>query len=204
MTNNNNSNTSNSNNKNNSLNKKNISYLRDKSKKYLKTSEKKNNNINNINSVNIHNNSSKEVIPFYYKPKRILTQKNNNRNKGHINNKSNGEKDLRNNNMSKNKSKETMNSKNISCNKNNENKGIDMHRSFNKISRISSSDKFNLVNNSYVKKKISYKIEHMTDVHNHYNEWKNKPLYLIDDISSHYSKKKMTQIILMKMDLIML
>ena len=190
MTNNNNSNTSNSNNKNNSLNKKNISYLRDKSKKYLKTSEKKNNNINNINSVNIHNNSSKEVIPFYYKPKRILTQKNNNRNKGHINNKSNGEKDLRNNNMSKNKSKETMNSKNISCNKNNENKGIDMHRSFNKISRISSSDKFNLVNNSYVKKKISYKIEHMTDVHNHYNEWKNKPLYLIDDISSHYSKKK--------------
>ena len=41
MTNNNNSNTSNSNNKNNSLNKKNISYLRDKSKKYLKTSEKK-------------------------------------------------------------------------------------------------------------------------------------------------------------------
>ena len=44
----------------------------------------------------------------------------------------------------------------------------------------------------------------MTDVHNLYNEWKNKTLYLIDNISNHYCKKKLQPNILVKIGLIMI
>ena len=66
---------------------------------------------------------------------------------------------------------------------------MDIHRSFNNISRISSSDKFN-INNSSMKKKSNYKIEHLTDIHNYYTENKNKPLYLIDDIINNNKKNE--------------
>ena len=178
---------SNNNFKNNSTNQKKNAYLREDSKKYIKSKEK---NLNN--NINIHNNSSKDVIPFYYKPKRILTQKAS-KTSGHSNSKSNNNnKDLLKNkkevNMNKTKSKENFNTKNIS-NNNINNTGLDIHRSFNNISRVSSSDKFNIINNSYVKKKLNYKIGHMIDIHNYYNENKIKPLYLIDDINLLNNKK---------------
>ena len=181
----------------NNVTQKNSSYLRENSKKNVKSKEKSVNN--NIKSINIHNNIIKDVIPFYYKPKRILTQKASKASKDHKNNKSNyinnidtlkNKKDNINKNMIKTKSKENFNSKNLGNNNLNNMTGIDIHRSFNNISRISSSDKFNIMNNSSIKKKSSFKIEHITDIHNYYNENKNMPIYLIDDILNYINKKK--------------
>lgn len=181
----------------NNITQKNSSYLRENSKKNVKSKEKSVNN--NIKSINIHNNIIKDVIPFYYKPKRILTQKASKASKDHKNNKSNyinnidtlkNKKDNINKNMIKTKSKENFNSKNLGNNNLNNMTGIDIHRSFNNISRISSSDKFNIMNNSSIKKKSSFKIEHITDIHNYYNDNKNMPIYLIDDILNYINKKK--------------
>ena len=185
-------NNSNTNTNANSSNKKNFSYLKENSKKYLKLKEKNVNN--NIKNININNNSNKDVIPFYYKPKRILTQKASKATKDHNNkNNSNYFNNIidKENNMIKTKSKDNFTSKHI-FNSNNLNNmtGIDIHRSFNNISRISSNDKFNLVNNSSIKKKINYQNENITDIHNYFNENKNKPLYLIDDITNHLICKK--------------
>ena len=175
---------SDSNNKNNSSNKNNYSYLRENSSKNCKSKDK---TIHHINNINIHNNSSKEVIPFYYKPKRILTQKASKTNKEDKNN-INGIKFKKDNKMVKTKSKENLNSKNL--NKINNTPGIDIHRSFNNISRVSSNDKFNIINKSYIKKKVNYKIEYLTDLHNYYNDNINKPLYLLDDTNNYFNNKK--------------
>jgi hypothetical protein len=82
-----------------------------------------------------------------------------------------------------------LNSKNISSNTNDEKKGNDIHTFFKKYQ----DDKFNLVISLKWKKRY-YEIEYMTDVHNLYNEWKNKTLYLIDNISNHYCKKNYNKI----------
>ena len=159
-----------------STNKNNNSDLKENFKKNYKSKEK----------INIHNNNSKDVIPFYYKPKRILTQK---ASKTCKENKDNDiTKNKKENKMFKTKSKENFNS-NI-LNKKYNTPGIDIHLSYNNISRISSSDKFNIINNSYIKKKFNYKIEHLTDLHNYYNDSKNKPLYILDDTISYFINKK--------------
>ena len=57
-----------------------ISFLKDNSKKIIKTNENiKNININ-INNINIHNNNGKELKPFYYKPKAFCSSESNNNN----------------------------------------------------------------------------------------------------------------------------
>jgi hypothetical protein len=95
-----------------------------------------------------------------------------------------------NNKMIKTKSKDNFNPKNIGINNINNMPGIDMHRSFNNISRLSPKDKFNINNNSSIKNKINYKIKNIADIHNYYNENKNRPIYLIDDVNN---KKKERQ-----------
>ena len=187
------------NNKNNRSNKNNASYIKENSKKCVKMKEKCMNN--NIKNINIHNNSSKDIIPFYYKPKRILTQKASKKSKDNKNYKNNYISNMDtskkrkykiniNNKMIKTKSKDNFNPKNIGINNINNMPGIDMHRSFNNISRLSPKDKFNINNNSSIKNKINYKIKNIADIHNYYNENKNRPIYLIDDVNN---KKKERQ-----------
>ena len=177
---------------NNSTNKKNFSYLRENSKNYLKLNDKNIKNINNnnyhINKINTQNNNSKEVIPFYYKPKKIskTSKENTNNHKSNFYN-NDLSKNKKNNILFKTKSKENLNSKIINNNMNTMT-GIDIHRSFNNISRISPSDKLNIINNN-MNKKINYKIDHIVDIHNYLNNIKNKPIYLIDDINNNLVNK---------------
>ena len=173
----------------NSQDKKNISLNKEKSKKILKSSQKiKNININNIN---IHNQSDKNIKPFYYKPTSIFNKNPNNNNKIHnkkiIDTKSNLNKSRRLKHLDLTKSKDKILTENGSIKHLNNLTRTDVHRSYNNISRISSKDK---INNSYIKKKINYKLEHVIDVHNYYNDFKYMPIYIIDDSVNTYKNKK--------------
>ena len=173
----------------NSIGKKKYSYAREDSEKILKTEKVKNININNIN---IHNKNIKDVKPFYYKPKTILTKESIKQNKSYRNNKIKifSSNEINKNGTGKdseiNKIKDKLRSNNVSIKNINNLTRTEIHTSFNKATRISSYDKLNLVNiissNSYKNKKINYKLEHAVDVHNYYNNSKNKPLYILDDI----------------------
>ena len=181
------------NSKQNSRDKKNISLNKEKSKKILKTTEKiKNININNIN---IHNQSDKNIKPFYYKPMSIFNKNSNNNNKIHnkriIDTKSNINKNRKLKHLDLTKSKDKILTENGSIKHFNNLTRTDVHRSYNNISRISSKDKINLANNSYIKQKVNYKLEHVIDVHNYYNDFKHMPIYIIDDtINSNKNKKE--------------
>ena len=176
----------------NSLDKKKMSINKKDSKKILKTTEKiKNININNIN---INNQSNKYIKPFYYKPTSIFKNETNINRK--INHKSNMDtkikinKSRRLNHLDLTNSKEKILTKNGSIKKIDNLTRTDIHRSYNNISRISSKDKINLANDSYSNKKVTYKLEHIIDVHNYYNDLKYKPIYIIDDTNNSNKNKK--------------
>ena len=177
----------------NSFDKKKISCNRDESKKFYKSNEKiKSININNIN---IHNKSNKDVKPFYYKPKNILNKVFKNLNHRNNTTSNYSKTKLRKNKGLKNlalaNSIDKMLTKNGSIKNLNNMAGSDIHRSYNNISRISSKDKLNILNNNFgISNKINYKLEQVIDVHDYYNDSKNKPLYIIDDISELYQNKK--------------
>ena len=176
----------------NSKDKKKLYEVRNDSKKMLGSSYK----INNINitNISIHNKSCKDVKPFYYKPKNILkTESNNKTHRYNTNNIYKNKKlNKRSNILDLTKSKDKLLS-NKGSNKNITNlTRTEIHRSFNNISRISSNDKLNMFNkNFYINKKINFKLEHIIDVHDeYYNDNKNKPLYILDDITNYEHNQK--------------
>ena len=172
-----------------SLDKKKFSYVRNDSKKLFKMKEK---NIN-INNINLHNNSCKDVKPFYYHPKSIFSSKSNKRayinntNNNHLNGKIN-KKRIKNFNFTKSKDK-LLSKKNSNKNINNLTR-TEIHKSFNNISRISSTDTLNIINNFYISNKINYTFSQIVDLHNFYNSTNKKVLYMIDDDKSNYSQIK--------------
>ena len=173
-----------------------ISFLKDNSKKIIKTNENiKNININ-INNINIHNKNGKELKPFYYKPKAFCSSESNNNNHRidtnnnfRVNKKLNKKRKLQNLALAKSKDKSL--SKNESIKNISKLTRTEVHRSFNNISRISSKDKLNILNSHFrFNKKSNFKLEHIINVHDYYNDQKNKPLYIIDDINNYAQNKK--------------
>ena len=177
---------------NNSRDKKKMHACRNNSKKILGTK----NEINNINitNISIHNKSCKDVKPFYYKPKSLLKTESDNKTHRYNTNNLYKRKKLnqRLNPLDLTKSKDKLLS-NKGSNKNVTNlTRTEIHRSFNNISRISSSDKLNMFNkNFYINKKINFKLEHIIDVHDeYYNDNIQKPLYILDDITNYEKNQK--------------